>query len=59
MWQGWVNLILGLWLIISPWVLGFSTVAGAMWNSLIVGIVVAILSYWGQTETSKVQSLSK
>ncbi len=59
MWQGWFNLILGLWLIVSPWLLGFSTVAAAMWNSVIVGIVVAALSYWGQTEAQKVQSLSK
>lgn len=59
MWQGWVNLILGLWLIVSPWLLGFSSTAGAMWNSVIVGFVVAILAYWGQTEASRVQSVSK
>ncbi|MBE3574345.1 MAG: SPW repeat protein [Firmicutes bacterium] len=53
MWQGWVNLVLGIYLAVSPWIVGFSTQAAAMWNNLIVGIVVAILAYWGQTEAQK------
>jgi hypothetical protein len=39
-WQDWANLVLGSWLIISPWMLGYSG-AGA-WNAygLGAGIVV-------------------
>jgi hypothetical protein len=33
-------------LIISPWVLGFSGMAAAMWNAVIVGAVVGILALW-------------
>ncbi|MCL4425773.1 MAG: SPW repeat protein [Firmicutes bacterium] len=48
MWQHWVNLILGIWLIIAPFVLGYGKSAGA-WNDVLVGIVVAIVAYWGTT----------
>ena len=39
-WQDWVNLILGVWLFISPWALGFSGNATASWNAWIVGIAI-------------------
>ncbi|HHV56018.1 MAG TPA: SPW repeat protein [Firmicutes bacterium] len=52
-WQAWVNIILGLWLIVSPWVLKFSDQSTPMWNSIIVGIVVAILSYLQSTQQNK------
>lgn len=39
---GVANLVLGLWLIISPFILGYST--GAITNSVILGIIVAILA---------------
>jgi hypothetical protein len=45
-WQEWVNLVLGIWLAISPWMLGFSGLVAAMWNALIVGAVVAVLALW-------------
>src|SRR5689334_3478721 len=41
----WANIVLGVWLIISPFVLGFYQVAGAMWHNLIVGIIVGILAW--------------
>jgi hypothetical protein len=43
-WASWLNGILGLWLIISPFVL--NTVKTAVyWNEVIVGILVAILAF--------------
>jgi len=44
-WEDWVDMVLGLWLAISPWVLGFAaTDAGATRNAVIVGIVIGVLS---------------
>jgi hypothetical protein len=44
-WEDWVDMVLGAWLAISPWILGFSDSApGATRNALIVGIAVAVLS---------------
>jgi SPW repeat len=43
-WEEWLNLVVGLWVIVSPWVLSFSANATAMWTNVIVGIVVAVLA---------------
>ncbi|MCL4801457.1 MAG: SPW repeat protein [Burkholderiales bacterium] len=45
-WEEWVNLALGVWLAVSPWLLGFSGLASAMWNALIAGAIVAVLALW-------------
>jgi hypothetical protein len=45
-WEEWVNLALGVWLVISPWLVGFSDLVAAMWNAVIVGAVVAVLALW-------------
>ena len=45
-WEEWVNLAAGIWLLISPWVLGFSGIAMALYNAVIVGVVVAVLALW-------------
>ncbi len=41
MWEEWVNLVLGAWLIISPLVLGFRDDTVATVNHFIVGLLVA------------------
>ena len=45
-WQDPLNLILGIWMIISPWLLGFSNLSTAMSNAVIIGIAVAALALW-------------
>ena len=41
-WQDWVELALGAWLLVSPWVLGFQGTEIAMWNAVILGGVIAV-----------------
>ncbi len=38
--------VAGIWAIISPWVLGYSSISTAKWNSLIVGLVAVLLNIW-------------
>lgn len=45
-WTEWLNAALGVWLFISPWVLGFTDVRRASWDAWIVGAVVFILVAW-------------
>lgn len=45
-WEEWVNFALGVWLIISPWVLEFRSDV-ATWNVVILGILVGIFSLSG------------
>lgn len=40
----WINIVLGIWVIISPFVVQFTRFPAAMWNNVIVGIVIAILA---------------
>jgi hypothetical protein len=42
-WEEWLNLIVGLWVLISPWVLGFQG-STAMTVHVIIGIIVAVLA---------------
>jgi hypothetical protein len=44
-WEEWISLVLGLWVVISPWVLGFhTTVMSAMRIDVVVGIAVALFA---------------
>ena len=43
-WNAWVNLIVGILLIISPWVLGFSTDTTATWTAVVGGVIVAVVA---------------
>jgi len=43
-WQDWLALALGLWLLISPWLLGFSDVGVAAWNAVLVGVGIALFA---------------
>lgn len=45
-WEEWLNSLAGLWMILSPWVLGYNQNATAVWNSLIVGALVLIVAVW-------------
>ncbi len=43
----WLNVILGIWLIIAPFALGFATLTAAGYiSSIIVGIVEIVLGIW-------------
>ena len=42
-WEEWANLLLGIWLIVSPWVLGFAHTS-AMHFSIGVGAAVAFFA---------------
>jgi len=43
----WCTSVLALWLIVSPFVLGFTHTPDAMWNDIIVGAVAAALGWRG------------
>jgi hypothetical protein len=45
-WEEWANVALGLWLVASPWVLGFSAMQAVTLNAVIVGALVAALALW-------------
>ena len=44
-WEEWINVVLGAWLVISPWALGIAN-GVARWNFLIVGTLVIALALY-------------
>lgn len=45
-WHDWVNGVLGVWLVVSPWILGFAALTAALWNHVAVGLLIAALAAW-------------
>src|SRR2546423_851521 len=43
-WEEWLNLIVGIWVAVSPWLVGFSVNAAATRVHLIVGVIVAVVA---------------
>ncbi len=50
-WEEWINVALGAWLVISPWVLGVGGVAQA--NFVVVGAIIAALAIYQVRETAR------
>ena len=46
----WGTTVLGFWLVISPFALHFSGTSIALWNDLVVGVVVVLLSWSAVTK---------
>ncbi len=45
-WEEWTNAVIGIWLVVSPWVLGFSNDPVTTWNAVIVGLLVLCVAGW-------------
>jgi uncharacterized membrane protein len=48
----WVNVILGIWLIVSPFALVFITGSAALWNNVILGIIITIVAWSNSARTA-------
>lgn len=45
-WEEWTEGVLGLWLAVSPWALGFRALESARVDALATGVVVVVLALW-------------
>jgi hypothetical protein len=45
-WKEWANIVVGIWVAISPWVLGYTSLTTATSNAVIVGILTVCLAGW-------------
>lgn len=52
-WLSWTNLVLGLWLLIAPFSLGYAGTPAAVWNDVSLGIIVAALAGWSAWATHR------
>lgn len=42
----WLQVVLGLWLMLSPWLLGYESISVMMWNNLLIGIALVLTGLW-------------
>ena len=42
--SSWINVLLGIWVLISPFILGFARVEEARWNNVAVGVAVIVVA---------------
>ena len=40
------EIVVGAWLFVAPWILGFAAIGAAAWTAWIVGIVIVVLAVW-------------
>jgi hypothetical protein len=52
----WLNAVLGAWLIIAPFALGYSEVGAGTWNDILLGIIVLVLASWSALAGQRLQS---
>lgn len=43
-WSSWINFLVGIWLVVSPFMLQINSTA-AYWNLIVFGVIVAVSSY--------------
>jgi hypothetical protein len=53
-----LNLFAGIWLCISPHIMGFTHLYQALWNGLLVGVAVILLSVVRLSNSARLQALS-
>jgi hypothetical protein len=44
-WQDSASLVLGLWLVFSPWLFGYTAAPTVAWNAYVVGIIIAVAAF--------------
>lgn len=54
-WEEGSNMVLGIWMIISPWALRFVAERDVMMNAVIVGILVTALAAWAMMRDKGVE----
>jgi hypothetical protein len=41
-----MHIVIGVWVLLSPWFLGWSGIPVIMWSNLLAGVLVIILGVW-------------
>jgi hypothetical protein len=45
-WLSWLSALLGVALLVSPWIVGFTNATTPFWTVMVSGLVVVLLSIW-------------
>lgn len=50
-WISWVNCILGVYVVFSPWLVSDARIDAAAWNTVITGVLIVVLAAWSALAT--------
>jgi hypothetical protein len=56
-WAEWTNVGVGVWLLVSPWILDYSAIGSLTWNAVVIGIVVAVLAGYRASSLRRVRPI--
>ncbi|MGC9599008.1 MAG: SPW repeat protein [Minisyncoccia bacterium] len=42
----WIEGIVGFWILLSPWLLGFANISIAKWSSILCGLILILVNSW-------------
>ncbi|MFA5870328.1 MAG: SPW repeat protein [Candidatus Paceibacterota bacterium] len=48
-WNYWLVFGLGIWVLVSPWILGFSSYNIALWSNILSGCLISLFVMWNFT----------
>ena len=54
-WQSWLNMVVGVWLFISPWALRYVDVTDGAMNAWAFGVVTVLVALWAMSVRRTVQ----
>jgi SPW repeat len=40
----WINMAIGIWVLLSPWLLGFTESGGATWTAAVTGLAITMVA---------------
>jgi len=46
-WLPRIEVVLGVWILVSPWLLGYASITAVLWGNIISGALVALVGLWG------------
>ncbi len=55
----WLRIVLGAWLFLAQWILGFAAIGALAWTAWIIGILVVALAVWKLLEVRSLQTCTK
>lgn len=52
----WSQVLIGVWVLLSPWLLGVSGISILMWSNLAAGLALILMGVWRIFDGSAVRS---
>jgi len=44
--RNWTELVVGFWIVLFPWLLGFSNIAIMKWSNVLRGLALILINAW-------------